>query len=77
MSRVLTDDGLLTWEVFATTGPFSLPDRAAVIFQCLSDPNRRSRAVTHEGDLMSAQRAVQELGEKELRALLSRSDELS
>lgn len=76
MSRVFTDENLLTWEVYASGGRFGLPDHPKVIFQCLSEPNRRARFVVHDGDEADAEEAVHESSEEQLRALLSTSKEL-
>lgn len=76
MSRVFTDKEMLTWEAFASTGPFGLPRPSAIVFQCLSDPDRRARRVRHEDDNASAERLVHELSETALRQLLDESTEL-
>lgn len=76
MSRVFTDENLLTWEVYASGGKYGLPDRPKVIFQCLSEPNRRARFIHHEGDEADAEEMVHEAPEDRLRSLLSTSREL-
>lgn len=77
MSRVFTDESLMTWEVYATGGDFGYPDRPKVVFQCLSDPNRRARFVVYEkGDQADAQQAVIEATDDRLRSLLDGSREL-
>jgi uncharacterized protein YndB with AHSA1/START domain len=76
MSRVFTDGGLLTWEAFASTGPFGLPEQPAIVFQCLSDPDRRARYVRHDGNAAGAQRLVREVPEGELVHMLGESAEL-
>jgi hypothetical protein len=76
MSRVFTDDGLMTWEAFASGGAFGLPHRANIIFHCLSDPDRRARSLQHEGGNAAAEHVVQSLSDGELKDLLQRSTEL-
>lgn len=76
MSRVFVDDGLLTWEAYSSTGDFGLPEQPKIVFQCLSDPGRRARFVRHDGDSVSAQRAVQRLPDEGLQSLLRESSEL-
>jgi hypothetical protein len=76
MSRVFTDDSLLTWEAFASGGPFGLPRPTNIIFQCLSDPDRRARYVRHEGNNSSAERAVNALPDAGLLGMLQDSVEL-
>lgn len=76
MSRVFTDDELLTWEAFPSGGPFGYPDRAAIVFQCLSDPDRRARYVRLNDDNASAERFVVQARDAELKALLEDSKQL-
>ena len=76
MSRVFTDDSLLTWEAYASGSRFGLARPARIIFQCLSDPDRRARYVQQDIDNASAERAVHELPEEELKELLKASIEL-
>ncbi|HUE95189.1 MAG TPA: hypothetical protein VMN39_00930 [Longimicrobiaceae bacterium] len=76
MSRLFTDDSLMTWEAFASGGPFGLPDSPMIVFNCLSEPGLRGRFVQHEGDETDAQRIVRELSEDELNRLLESAREL-
>ena len=76
MSRVFTDENLLTWEVYASGGKYGLPDRPKVIFQCLSDPDRRARFVVLQGDEADAEEWVHEAPEDRLRETLGTSREL-
>ena len=76
MSRTFTDHSLLTWEAYASGGPFGLPQAAKIMFQCLSDPDRRARYVQQDIDNATAERAVHELSEKALRDMLASSVEL-
>lgn len=76
MSRVITDRDLLTWEVFASGGPFGYPVQPNIVFYCLSDPDRRGRYVSHDGDNADAERAVHTLSDGDLALLLERSADL-
>ncbi len=76
MSRVFTDENLLTWEVFASGGKFGLPDRPKIVFHCLSEPDRRARFVIHAGDEADAGGAVHDAPEGRLREMLRASLEL-
>lgn len=72
MSRILQDPDLMDWEVYATSGAFGYPDRAQIIFACLSDRSRRARSV-EQGDKANAERQVRALSDAELLQLLERS----
>jgi hypothetical protein len=76
VSRVISDNDLLSWEVFSSGGNFGLPDRPKIIFHCLSDPDRRSRYIRHEGDSATAERSVQTLPDDALQQLLRESIDL-
>jgi hypothetical protein len=76
VSRIISDNDLLSWEVYASGGNFGLPDRPKIIFHCLSDPDRRSRYVRHEGDNATAERAIQTLPDDSLRQWLTQSIDL-
>lgn len=76
MSRVFTDADLMTWEAFASGGKWGLPDRPKIVFQCVSDPHRPARFVTHEGDNASAENAVYQVSEGDLLELFATSEAL-
>jgi hypothetical protein len=76
MSRIFSDRDLLSWEAYASAGAFGLPDKPKVVFHCLSDPDRRSRYIQHEGDNADAEREITTLSDDGLRELLNRSREL-
>lgn len=73
MSRVITDQNLLTWEVYSSGGKWGLPLKPKIVFQCLSDPDSLARFVIHEGTEADAEQAVHQSSDEELRALLARS----
>lgn len=76
MSRTFVDDDLLTWEAYASGGPFGLPERPKVMFHCLSHPDQRARYVVHNGDNADAQEMVHSVPDDRLRELLRRSQPL-
>ena len=76
MSRQFIDEDLVQWEVFSSTGRFSLPDDGRLVFLCLSDRERRPRQVRTDRDVADAGGLVEELPDAQLRELLSRSREI-
>lgn len=76
MSRVFTDDDLLTWEAYASGGDFGMPTDPKIIFNCLSKPGSRARYVVHSGDQARAEEVVHEASPDELRTLLRQTREL-
>lgn len=76
MSRLITDENLTTWEVFASSGPYGYAVNPKIVFLSLSDPDRRSRWVGYEGDNADAERAIHTLSDRELQSLLQQSTDL-
>ena len=76
MSRVFTDQDLLNWEAYASSGRFGLAEGPRIIFHCLSEQDRRARYVLYEGDEADAEEAVAEMPDDRLRELLGTSREL-
>ena len=76
MSRTIVDDDLLVWEVYASGGPYGLPEKPKIVFHCAGDPERRARFVHHDGDNSTAQTALREMSDTQLRGLLGKSSEL-
>ena len=76
MSRTILDGQLRRWEAFATTGEYGFPDRARVVFRCLSDAQVRARAVTLDGDKSDAEEVVSGRSDAELKEMLSQAREL-
>lgn len=76
MARTILDGDLRRWEAYATTGEYGFPDRARVVFRCLSDPGVRARAVTLDGDKSDAEEVVSRLPDAELSGLLDEAREL-
>jgi hypothetical protein len=77
MSRTFTDSNLLVWEVYASGGPFGLPERPKLVFNCLSAPDSRARyVVLGQADEADAEEVVATSGVDRLRALLEESREL-
>ncbi len=76
MSRQLTDEDLLVWEAYSTSGPFGFADGSRILFNCLSDPGRRARFVQFEGDSADSERSLGQKSTGELYALFQQSTEL-
>lgn len=76
MSRIFTDENLLTWETYPSGGRWGLPDQPKIVFHCLSDPHRAARFVTHQGQSDDAELAVMEASEQRLLEMLQTSEEL-
>ncbi|HYH81011.1 MAG TPA: hypothetical protein VEX86_14515 [Longimicrobium sp.] len=76
MSHTFTDQDLLTWEAYASSGNFGLAIRPRIVFNCLSDTSLPQRFVEHPGNEADAEEQVHELSEEELRALLKESQPL-
>jgi len=76
MSRVFTDPDLVTWEAYSSSGQWGLPEQPKIVFNCLSDPNRKPRFVIHDGHSGSAQESVGNASDDQLRRMLSKSDAL-
>lgn len=76
MSHTFTDDDLLTWEAFASSGNFGLAIHPRIVFNCLTDPSRPARYVAAAGDEADAEGKVLDLSDDELRDLFRTSREL-
>lgn len=76
MSRTFTDENLLTWEAYASSGRFGLATEPRVVFNCLTDGRRRPRFVSLQGDEADAECDVHHVSDDELRAMLQKSREL-
>lgn len=76
MSRQFIDDDLISWEVYSSTGRFSLPDHGRLVFLCITQPDRRPRTQVLEGDAADADAAVGSMSDERLRELLASSREL-
>lgn len=74
MSRTILDDGLNTWEIYATSGDFGYADPARIVFRCLTDSGERARAVELGGDKSEAEGFVVERSDEELRELLGKAE---
>ena len=76
MSQTFTDENLITWEAFASSGDFGFAERPRIVFNCLSDPQTPPRYVERPGDEASAEGLVMEYDETQLREMLARSRQL-
>ena len=76
MARQFIDDDLISWEAHSSTGPFSLPEGGRLVFLCVTQPERRPRAVVVPGDAVDAEAAIESVSDDRLRQLLASSHEL-
>lgn len=76
MTRTIQDQDLLLWEAYASVGDFGFPERARMVFHCLTDPGRRARLVEREGDKSDVEQEVAKLSEAELLTLLQETVEV-
>jgi len=76
MSVTFTDEKLVTWEAYASSGNFGLAIRPRIVFNCLSDPALRARFVQLHGDEADAEEQLHEYDEERLRQMLRDSEEL-
>ena len=70
MSHTFTDENLLTWEAFASSGNFGLATRPRIVFNCLSDPDTPPRYLERPGDAADAEEQVIEYDAAQLRQML-------
>lgn len=73
MSQTFTDENLVAWEAYATSGDFGFAERPRIVFNCLSDPDTAARYVEVPGDGADAEAQVLSSDEHQLRELLARS----
>lgn len=72
MRRTFLDEDLLEWEAYVTGGQPDTPLAARIFFVCLTDPYARPRWVRHEsGDVATAERELDELGDEDLLVMLA------
>jgi hypothetical protein len=76
MSHTFTDENLLTWEAYASSGNFGLAVRPRIVFNCLSDTSLTPRFVERPGDEADAEEQVHEFSEEQLRAMLREAQPL-
>ena len=76
MARIFTDGDFRTWESYASGGRFGLPERPKILFNCLSEQDRRARWVPFEGNQADAEEAVAGMPDDRLRELFAKSKEL-
>lgn len=76
MSHTFTDENLMSWEAYASSGKFGLAIRPTIVFNCLSDPSVRPRYVVRHGDEADAEEMVIDFDEQQLREMLRESKPL-
>jgi hypothetical protein len=71
MSRTITDDNFLEWEVYVSGGQPDSIDTARIFFYCLDAPMNPARFVRHEShNVATAEAALLEMSDEQLRELL-------
>lgn len=77
MARAFYADDLLQWEAYVSGGQPGTPAAARLYFLCLDAPLKPARYLPWEdGDVATAERALREMSEAELRERLRESVEL-
>lgn len=76
MTRTIQDPELQLWEVYANSGDHGFPERAKVIFQCLTDPSRRARLVVRGGSKSDVETELATSTDQELLALFAEAEDL-
>jgi hypothetical protein len=72
MSRTITDENFLEWEVYVSGGQPSSPEAARIFFYCLDAPMNPARFVPHDsGNVAVAEAAVMEMSDEQLGELLA------
>jgi hypothetical protein len=77
MARTVQDENMLFWEAYASTGEFGYPERAVIVFHCLTDMTKRARFVVREADRSEVEQDVERMSDAELRGLLEESRPLA
>ncbi len=77
MTRTVQDDELVLWEAYASSGEWGTPERAKIVFHCLTEPGRRARVVARDGDRSEVEGELVRMTDDELVVLLQGADLLS
>lgn len=71
MSRTITDDNFLKWEVYVSGGQPDSLEAARIFFYCLDAPMNPARFIRYEsGNVAQAEAALLEMSDVELLELL-------
>jgi hypothetical protein len=73
MARTLQDENFLTWEVFPSAGDHGFSEQPYLVFNCLTDRNKRPRLIEFNGDEADAERFSTEATDAQLLDLLDRA----
>jgi hypothetical protein len=76
MTRTFQDHDLQLWEAYANSGEFGSAERAHLIFQCLTDPSRRARALDLDAPRSAIEQRLVDEEAEGLIELLGRADEV-
>ena len=72
MSRKITDENFLEWEVYVSGGQPDSTEAARIFFYCLDAPMNPARFVSHDsGNVAEAEAAVMEMSDEQLGELLA------
>ena len=72
MSRTITADNFLAWEVYLSGGQPDSVEAARIFFYCLDAPMNPARFIRHEsGNVAQAEAALIDMSDEQLRELLS------
>jgi len=74
MRRTFHDESLREWEAYVSGGQPDTEAAARIYFLCLTEPRERARFVPHESrDVAAAERALEEMEDRELLELLEQA----
>lgn len=76
MTRTFQDHDLQLWEAYANSGEFGSAERAHLIFQCLTDPGRRARALHLDAPRSAVEQRLVDAEPDGLAELLGQADEV-
>ena len=74
MRRTFHDESLREWEAYVSGGQPDTEAAARIYFLCLTEPRERARFAPHESrDVAAAERALEEMEDRELLELLEQA----
>ncbi|MFQ5529742.1 MAG: hypothetical protein ACE5FP_05270 [Gemmatimonadota bacterium] len=74
MARQFMDDDMANWEAYVSGGQPGSTKVSRIFFLCLDSPMNRARYVEHDsGSVAEAERALIEMSDDDLRAVLADS----
>jgi hypothetical protein len=76
MARQFQDPDFVVWEAYLSASRFGYPEQPRMIFNCLTDRNRRPRFLEFDGDQVGADRVLGDAGTDRLLELFGASSEI-